>query len=48
MYKSFVDIHQEMSTHGKVFLFMGQGVHKIKKKAEQVACEIALSSIKDF
>lgn len=48
MYKSFVDIHQEMSTHGKVFLFMGQGIHKIKKKAEQVACEIALSSIKDF
>ncbi len=28
--------------HGKIFLFLGQGQHKIKRKAEQVACEEAL------
>lgn len=47
-FSSFTDIHQEMSTTGRVFLFMGQGLHKIKKKAEQIACENALNAIKGF
>ena len=31
-----------MSENGKVFILLGSGVHKIKKKAEQMACESAI------
>lgn len=40
---SYKDIHQFMSENGKVFVFLGEGQHKIKKKAEQIACETAIS-----
>jgi dsRNA-specific ribonuclease len=40
---SYKEIHQYMSERGKVFVFLGEGQHKIKKKAEQIACEIAIS-----
>jgi len=33
------------SNDGKIFLFLGQGQHKIKRKAEQLACNEALSYI---
>jgi dsRNA-specific ribonuclease len=39
---SFADVHQYMSEHGKCFIMLGCGTHKIKKKAEQIACEEAL------
>jgi dsRNA-specific ribonuclease len=42
----FADIHQEMSTVGRVFVFLGEGRHKIKKKAEQMACDAAIRGIK--
>ena len=29
----------------KLLIFMGKGTHKIKKKAEQVACEEAIKLI---
>jgi dsRNA-specific ribonuclease len=29
--------------NGKIFLFLGEGIHKIKRKAEQIACNQALS-----
>lgn len=45
---SFADIHQYMSMHGKVLVLLGSGVHKIKKKAEQVACEEAIRVLRDF
>jgi dsRNA-specific ribonuclease len=41
----FQDIHDYMYTHGKIMLFMGEGTHKIKKKAEQIASEIALTAL---
>jgi len=44
-FPSFSNIHQHMSIHGKVFIFLGNGLHKIKKKAEQIACEIALAKL---
>jgi dsRNA-specific ribonuclease len=44
-FRSFSDIHQHMSVHGKIFVFMGNGIHKIKKKAEQIACETALQKL---
>lgn len=47
-FTSFVDIHQHMSEHGRVFIFLGEGIHKIKKKAEQSACEIAISNLENF
>ena len=43
---SFDVIHQKMSVEGKVFIFLGEGKHKIKKKAEQMACESALINIR--
>jgi hypothetical protein len=31
--------------NGKIFLFLGQGQHKIKRKAEQLACNEALGKL---
>ena len=31
-----------LSNNGKIFLFLGEGLHKIKGKAEQIACNEAL------
>jgi hypothetical protein len=31
-----------------VFLFLGQGLHKIKRKAEQEACLVALGVIEKY
>jgi dsRNA-specific ribonuclease len=39
-------IHDYMAVHGKVLVFLGEGKHKIKKKAEQFACESAISKSK--
>jgi len=37
-----------MCLHGKVLINLGKGLHKIKKKAEQVACEEALRALQTF
>jgi hypothetical protein len=47
-FTSYHDIHQHMSEVGKLFLFMGEGKHKIKKKAEQTACDEAIQSLESF
>ena len=47
-FKTYTDIHQYMSENGKIFLFMGEGKHKIKKKAEQIACDEAISILNSF
>ena len=39
---NFQAIHQYMEKNDKVFLFLGEGLHKIKRKAEQIACQEAL------
>lgn len=37
---SFLKIHEYAAQqNGKAFIFLGYGVHKIKKKAEQLACD---------
>lgn len=36
-FSSFQAIHDYVSIHGKLLLFLGEGKHKIKKKAEQSA-----------
>ena len=47
-FKSYADIHQHMSIQKKVFIFLGEGTHKIKKKAEQIACNSAIENINNF
>jgi dsRNA-specific ribonuclease len=47
-FSSFSDIHQYMSEKGKLFLFLGEGQHKIKKKAEQIACNSAIQQLSHF
>jgi dsRNA-specific ribonuclease len=41
-FKSCQEIHHYMSIHGKILVFLGKGMHKIKKKAEQIACNEAI------
>jgi dsRNA-specific ribonuclease len=44
---SFNLIQDYITTHGKILLFMGDGLHKIKRKAEQDACYKALQVLGD-
>jgi dsRNA-specific ribonuclease len=40
--KSFKEVQEYILLHSKILLFMGEGQHKIKRKAEQIACYEAL------
>jgi dsRNA-specific ribonuclease len=42
---SFTAIQQIFMEKGYAFVFLGSGKHKIKKKAEQIACEEAISKL---
>jgi dsRNA-specific ribonuclease len=42
---SFAAIQGYLQQHGRAFVFLGASKHKIKKKAEQRACELALNKI---
>ena len=44
-FKTFKSIHDYVIDTGKAFIFMGEGQHKIKRKAEQIACNEALTNI---
>ena len=39
---SYEAIHKYIESHGNILVYMGSGKHKIKKKAEQLACEQAI------
>jgi dsRNA-specific ribonuclease len=41
-FKNFKAVHELLAESGKVLIFMGEGQHKIKRKAEQIACNEAL------
>ena len=43
--KTFEAVHKYMETKGKVLVFLGDGKHKIKRKAEQIACEKSIKYI---
>ena len=43
---SFEKIHEYIKQNGTVFVLLGEGSHKIKKKSEQLACEQSLSFLK--
>ena len=47
-FASFVDVHTHMTMYGRILLFLGEGEHKTKKKAEQIACSEALKHLCDF
>jgi len=47
-FKSHYEIHQYMSQYNKIFVFLGEGIHKIKKKAEQIACDTAIRNLNGF
>ena len=42
---SFTEIHKHVEENEKIWVFFGSGTHKIKKKAEQIACEEAIKLI---
>ena len=42
------DSWAEIASHKKVFIFLAEGTHKIKKKAEQIACNIAVDILNKF
>jgi dsRNA-specific ribonuclease len=44
-FTNVMDIHNYLEKHRKLLVFLGEGRHKIKKKAEQIACD---ASIKFF
>lgn len=41
-FKNFKAIQDYVTEHEKAFIFMGEGQHKIKRKAEQIACNEAI------
>jgi len=44
-FKTFDNIQNYLLDHSSVFILLGEGYHKIKKKAEQLACENAINII---
>lgn len=47
-FNTYYDIHQHMSQHKKILVFFGGAKHKIKKKAEQMACDNAIKALEGF
>ena len=47
-FHSFDDIHERITHETRVLIFLGSGNHKIKRKAQQTACKIALDSLQLF
>jgi dsRNA-specific ribonuclease len=45
-FKNFKGIQEFVSNNEKAFIFLGEGQHKIKRKAEQIACNEAIQVIK--
>ena len=47
-FKNYKAIHDHIAENAKVLIYMGEGQHKIKRKAEQIACNEAIKSIENF
>lgn len=47
-FKSFHDIHCHLAEKQCVYLFLGEGTHKTKQTAEQIACRMAIDLFKTF
>jgi len=46
--KTFKEIQECIANYGKVLIFLGEGQHKIKRKAEQMACNEAIQKIEKY
>ena len=44
-FNHFVAIHNYLQEHENLLILLGKGVHKIKKKAEQIDCENVISKL---
>lgn len=44
-FKTFESVQEYIAKNDKIFMYMGEGQHKIKRKAEQIACNQALQFI---
>ena len=44
-FNNFVAIHNYLQEHENLLILLGKGIHKIKKKAEQIACENVISKL---
>ncbi len=44
-FKSFDNIQEYLEERGKIYVFLGESKHKIKKKAEQAACKMGVDQI---
>jgi dsRNA-specific ribonuclease len=42
---SFTEIQNQITLGKKIFVLLGEGKHKVKKKAEQTACELAINKL---
>jgi dsRNA-specific ribonuclease len=47
-FKNFKSVHDYVEQNTKILIYMGEGQHKIKRKAEQIACNEAIKSIDNF
>lgn len=47
-FRSFEGIHIHMAQNSCIYLFLGEGTHKIKQTAEQSACKTAIELLKQF
>ena len=45
-FKTFESVHSYLENNPKILIFLSEAQHKIKKKAEQEACDIAIRLIK--
>ena len=46
--RTFKNVHTHMTLNKSIFLFLGRGTHKIKRKAEQTACYVAIQLIEQY
>jgi dsRNA-specific ribonuclease len=46
--RTFKSIQAHLLMHSSIFLFLGRGTHKIKRKAEQMACYVAIQLIEQY
>ena len=47
-YKNYSDMHDELTTSGQILVRLGEACHKIKKKAEQEACRLAIEHLRGY
>ena len=45
IFQSLTDIHDYVKENEKILMFISEGQHKIKRKAEQIACKTAIQNV---